>query len=317
MTKKLLLFRYFSSFCVILIFTQFVYAQAEYPRAVNTYLRLNEDNKQVKASKISITTEVLSTNGKEDTIKYTIYDSDGYIVKEYSKLDTSAEKSGQFVNRNLTFIYNIYKLLTEKIDSSESQVKKYYLKYDDLYNITSEEMFVNNKLAQKYEYEYDDLSRLIESNLRDLVQECRITENYDYDSYNNLVKITTRNKCPGGTDKPVEVKYNYAYDKDYRILEKKTILPGSDFRAESFTYTPEGKPASSSEIIGTNFFIKRLYTYDKNSVRIQKTQTKEELSTVSDLVIKYDNSGNRLIEEYYDPEGKILYTYKFIYTYYK
>ena len=49
----------------------------------------------------------------------------------------------------------------------------------------------------------------------------------------------------------------------------------------------------------------------------KKTETKAELTSVSDLQIKYDNSGNRLIEEYFDQNGKVLYTYKFIYTYYK
>jgi len=317
MINKQVITQILAALTVVFCFQQLSHSQAEYPGVVKTYVRINDNNKQIKASKISISTEILTAGGKEDTIKYTIYDTDGYLVKEVAKVDTSSDKRGEFITRNYTYIYNNYKLLTDKIDSTESTIKRYYLKYDELYNVTAEEMFVNNKLAQKYEYEYDDLSRVIESNFRDLVNDCRITETYDYDSYNNLVKITTRNRCIPGDNKAVETKYNYAYDKDYRILEKKTNLPGSEFKSESFVYTADGKPESSSEITGTDHFIKRKYTYDKNSVRIQKTETKAELTSVSDLQIKYDNSGNRLIEEYFDQNGKVLYTYKFIYTYYK
>jgi len=317
MINKQVIAQILAALSFVLCFQQFTLSQAEYPGVVKTYVRINENHKQIKSSKISISTEILTSGGKEDTIKYTIYDTDGYIIKEVSKVDTSSEKKGEFITRNFAYIYDNYKLLTEKIDSNESTVKRYYIKYDELYNITAEEMFANNKLAQKFEYEYDDLSRVIESNFRDLVNDCRITENYDYDSYNNLVKITTKNRCTPGDNKAVETKYSYAYDKDYRILEKKTILPGSEFKSESFIYKADGKPESSSEITGTDHFIKRKYTYDKNSVRIQKTETKAELTSVSDLQIKYDNSGNRLIEEYFDQNGKVLYTYKFIYTYYK
>ncbi len=183
-------------------------------------------------------------------------------------------------------------------------------------NITDEELFIHNKLVQKYSYEYDDLSRLIESTQYDIANDCKIIESYDYNSYNNLVKLAVKNKCIQGEGKPLETKYNYTYDNSYRILENKTIATSGEYKTETFTYTADGKPESSYEITGKDSYIKRQYTYDKNNVRIQKTEVKEELSKSSDVIITYDKFGNRLEEEYFDPNGKLIYTYKFIYTYY-
>lgn len=295
---------------------QILYTQAEYPRAVRTYLKINDNAKLIKQSKISISTEILQITGKEDTVKMVFYDPDGYMLKETVKIDTSVDKKGEFITRKFSYIYNNFKLLTEKIDSSSSSPKKYTLKYDELYNITDEEVFINNKLTQKYDYEYDDLSRLIESSMKDLVNDCRIVDTYDYDSYNNLVLSTTKNKCIPGEDKPILVKYNYKYDKDYRILGKITSSSAGEYKTETFTYTADGKPESSYEISGKDSYITRKYVYDNNTVRIKKIETIGELSTSSDILIKYDQNGNRLIEEYYDTEGKLLYSYKFVYNYY-
>ncbi|MEO8513638.1 MAG: hypothetical protein ABI543_08765 [Ignavibacteria bacterium] len=291
-------------------------AQAEFPRVLKTYIKINDNAKLIKDSKIKNSTEILSINGKDDTIRISNYDTDGYIVYEISKTDTSKDKKGEYIIRSTSYIYNNFKLLTEKFDSSAANLKKYYLKYDEFYNITDEELYIQNKLIQKYTYEYDDLSRLIESTLKDAVNDCKITETYDYNSYNNMVKLIVKNKCIPGEGKAVETKFNYTYDASYRILGKSTFSPLGENKTETFTYTSEGKPETSYEMIRTDYYINRKYTYDKNTVRIQKIEVKEELSTSSDVLIKYDKFGNRLEEEYYDPAGKLIYTYKFIYTYY-
>lgn len=309
-------------FRAIIIFSVFCYsqncinAQAEYPRAIKTYLKINDNAKNIKQSKISGVTEILQISGKDDTIKSLLYDTEGYLLKEITKVDTSFGKKGEYITRRYYFVYNNFKLLTEKVDSSSSMTKKYYMKYDEFYNITEEQVFINSKQMQNYEYEYDDLSRLIESTQKDIVNDCKIIETYVYDSYNNLVKVTSKNKCIPGEDKPIETKYNYTYDKEYRILEKRTNASSGEYKTETFTYTAEGKPETSYEITGKDTYISRKYIYDNNSVRIKKIETIGELSTSSDILIKYDKSGNRLIEEYYDPAGKLLYTYKFVYNYY-
>lgn len=316
MINKRVIFRIFYIIIVSSSFGFQLYAQAEYPRAVKTYLKVNDNAKIIKQAKISTAIEILVSGERADTIKISYYDQDGFLLKESSKIDTSFDKKGEYITRKFSYVYNNFKLLTEKFDSTFSSPKKYYLKYDEFYNITDEQVFVNNKLSQKYEYEYDDLSRLIESTQKDMVNDCKITENYVYDSYNNLVKITTVNKCIPGEDKPIETKYNYTYDKEYRILEKKTNSTAGEFKTETFTYTADGKPESSYEITGKDTYISRKYTYDNNSVRIKKVETTGELSSSSDILIKYDKFGNRLLEEYYDPAGKLLYSYKFVYNYY-
>ena len=148
------------------------------------------------------------------------------------------------------------------------------------------------------------------------MNDCKVIEIYDYNSYNNLVKTVITNKCIQGDNKPVEFKYNYTYDNSYRILEKTTISTAGENKRETFTYTADGKPETSYELINKDSYINRKYTYDKNTVRIQRTEVKEELSTSTDVLIKYDKFGNRLEEEYFDPNGKLIYTYKFIYTNY-
>ncbi len=300
----------------LLCFQLTLLSQAEFPRVIRTYVKINDIAKIIKESKIKKSIEILVINGRQDTLKISEYDADGYILSEINKIDTSKEKSGEYITRKYAYVYNNFKLLTEKVDSSGTIPKKYYLKYDELYNLTDEELFIQNKSIQKYSYEYDDLSRIVESTLKDAINDCKIIETYDYNSYNNLVMLTVKNKCIPGEDKPVLNKYNYKYDKDYRILGKITSSSSGEYKTETFTYTADGKPESSYEITGKDSYINRKYTYDNNSVRIRKTEVKEELSTSSDVIIKYDRSGNRLEEEYYDPNGKIIYSYKFIYTYY-
>ncbi len=309
-------YRAFLMFCVLFFSGDLCFSQAEYPRSVKTYLKINDNAKLIKQSKISISTEVLLSGGREDTLRVSFYDQDGYILKEISKIDTSAEKKGEFITRNYSYVYNNFKLLTEKVDSSYASPKKYYLKYDEFYNITDEEVFVNNKLVQKYEYEYDDLSRLIETTQKDVIYDCKIIDTYDYDSYNNLVKVISKNRCIQGENKPLETKYNYTYDKDYRILEKRTNSTSGEVKTETFTYTADGKPESSYEITGRDSYISRKYTYENNNIRIKKIETIGELSTGSDILIKFDKAGNRILEEYFDPSGKLLYSYKFVYNYY-
>lgn len=316
MINRRLTYRAFLIFCVIFFTGQDCFAQAEYPRSVKIYLKINDGAKQIKQSKISISTEILVSGGREDTLKVSLYDQDGYILKELSKVDTSAEKKGEYITRNYSYVYNGYKLLTEKIDSSFASPKKYILKYDEFYNITDEEVFVNNKPVQKYEYEYDDLSRLIETTQKDLVYDCKIIDTYDYDSYNNLVKVISKNRCIQGESKPLETRYNYTYDKDYRILEKRTNSTSGEVKTETFTYTSDGKPESSYEITGKDSYTSKKYTYENNSIRIKKIETIGELSISSDILIKLDKAGNRVLEEYFDPSGKLLYSYKFQYNYY-
>lgn len=308
--------------CNIIIFFAFfaanfsLLAQAEYPKVIKNYIKLNENVKIIKDSKIMLKTEVISINGRDDTVRQTSFDPDGYIINEIIKVDTSKEKMGEYITRKYSYIYNNFKLLTEKFDSSGAVPKKFYMKYDEFYNVTDEETFVQNKRVQQNSYEYDDLSRLSEATLKDLVNDCKVIETYDYDSYNNLVRITVKNKCITGEDKPIETKFNYTYDKDYRILEKKTNASSGEYKTETFTYTADGKPESSYEITGKDSYISKKYTYDKNNIRIKKTEVNGELSSASDILIKLDKNGNRLEEQYFDTEGKLLYTYKFLYTYY-
>ncbi len=111
MINKQVITQILAALSVVFCFQQLSHSQAEYPGVVKTYVRINDNNKQIKASKISISTEILTAGGKEDTIKYTIYDTDGYLVKEVAKVDTSADKKGEFITKNYTYIYNNYKLL--------------------------------------------------------------------------------------------------------------------------------------------------------------------------------------------------------------
>lgn len=294
-----------------------LFAQAEYPRVIKDFIRINDNAKMLKDAKIRGSIEIFQNNGIDDTLRITSYDMDGYLLSEFSKTDTTHDGRGEYSIRKNSYIYNKNKLLTERIDSSGNLPVKSYLKYDELYNITDEEVYIQNKQVKNYSYEYDDLSRLIESVQKDIAGDCKITETYIYDSYNNLVKQKIQNKCSPSEKKPAENSYNYKYDEQYRILEKRTLESTGSSRTETFTYNAEGKPESSYRIIGAESYINTKYIYDKdNSVRIEKTETFEGKTRSSNVVIKYDKSGNRLMEEYYDANNKLVYNYRFIYSYY-
>ena len=300
-------------FCAI--FT--VFAQAEYPRVVKDFLRINNDFKMIKDARIRISVEIFQNNGKEDTLRLRTYDTDGYLLSEFSKTDTTEDNRGEYLTRKFSFIYNKNKLVTEKIDSSGSLPVKSYLKYDELYNVTDEEVYVQNKQVKNYSYEYDDLSRLIESEQKDLLNDCKITETYIYDSYNNLVKQKIQNKCDPLEKKPSENSYNYKYDEQYRILEKRTVASSGSSKTETFTYSADGKPESSYSILGPDSYISTKYSYEKdNSVKILRNESIGDKQKAVNVVIKYDKFGNRLLEEYFDSNNKLIYSYKFIYTYY-
>ncbi len=314
MKKKYHILRIFLAlFCVKFV----VFAQAEYPRVIKDFVRINDNVKIVKDAKIKSSIEIFQNNGKEDTLRVTAYDSDGYILSEFSRNDTTFDGRGEFVIRKVNYIYNKNKLLTELIDSSGAVPVRTYLKYDELYNLTDEEVFVQNKQVRSYSYDYDDLSRLIESVKKDIINDCKVTETYIYDSYNNLVKQKIQNKCDPLEKKAAENSYNYKYDDQYRILEKRTVGSNGSSKTETFTYTAEGKPESSYLISGPDSYVNKKYSYDKeNSVRIIRTESVEGKTKTSDVVIKYDKFGNRLLEEYYDANNKIIYNYRFIYSYY-
>ncbi len=110
-----------------------LWGQAEYPKLLKNYIKINDNAKLIKDAKIKNSIEILSSNSRSDTIKISNYDSDGYILNEISKIDTSRDKKAEFITRNISYIYNNFKLLTEKFDSSASNLKKYYLKYDEIY----------------------------------------------------------------------------------------------------------------------------------------------------------------------------------------
>ena len=51
-------------------------------------------------------------------------------------------------------------------------------------------------------------------------------------------------------------------------------------------------------------------------MKILRNESIGDKQKAVNVVIKYDNFGNRLLEEYFDSNNKLIYSYKFIYTYY-
>jgi len=315
--------RYYFTFTALIIYIYgfactTLYSQAEYTDLMRDYILINEHSKKIKDAKIKTSIEIFTSGAKHDTLRMNEYDASGNVLKEFSKRDTSSDKSGTYFVKNNYYIYKD-NVLVEKIDSSSQQVKKHYIEYDDVGNISNEEVKSQNTVITEIEYEYDNLSRLIESTAKDKINSCKIIESYSYDSYNNLAKKSTKNECLGSKTKPVNTVYAYKYDSKYRILEKQATYPNAGYKILTYKYGANGEVTESYESAGSDSYENSVYVYDEksNSIRIEISEIIGDLTKKSLKVIQNDKFGNKLEEKYFDSNGQLVYTIKINYEYYK
>jgi hypothetical protein len=295
-----------------------LYSQAEFPRVVMDYQRINDNAKQIRESKIRKCVEVKLVNNVADTMKILYFDNNGNLLQQFiadeSTKDADDYKKSYF---NYFYLYDITGKLIQKIDSSGGNVLKFTLSYDDVGNISGEEVKSHNEVIREVTFEYDQLSRLIESKEKDIIQGCKTTETYSYDSYNNLAKLIYKTSCSQSTKAP-STTYIYKYDQKSNIIEKQTSLSAGGFKTEMFKYGDKGRLTETYITTGKDSYIKYVYTNDiaNNTIKIEKTVGDGEVTATSMQVLRYDKFWNLIEEQSIAPNGKELYTKKNIYEFY-
>jgi hypothetical protein len=291
--------------------------QAEYPAVVNNYLKINDNSKKINASNIRKCTELMLVKGRQDTLKINYYDKAGNLSQQYLYLVAAGDKAG-IDYHNSFYLYGKDGRLMQKIDSSSNEIKRIVISYDDVGNISKEEVKSKNEVIKEISYEYDNLSRLIESTEKDLIGSCKIVEQYAYDSYNNLAKLTVKNSCNNSISKSLVTTISYKYDAKYNIIEKQSAFPSGGFKNETFKYDAKGLLVESYESTGPDSYNKVIYEHDipNGIVKSEKTEVVGEVQTRFNQVFKYDKNGNLLEEKYSGPKGEEIYTRKNIYEYY-
>ena len=88
MLNRLRKCRFFAILAIIICYNSVNYSQSEFPRIVKTYLKLNDNSKSIKEAKIRKSIEILSIDSRQDTLRITEYDTDGFILNEMVKTDT-------------------------------------------------------------------------------------------------------------------------------------------------------------------------------------------------------------------------------------
>ncbi len=295
----------------------FLYAQAEHPAVFNNYIKINDNSKRISESKIRKCTELMISSNKQDTLKFHYYDNSGNLSQQFLFLEPVGDNSLRDYH-NYFFLYDKTGKLVQKIDSSRNEVKRTGIEYDEFGNISKEEIKLQGFVISEISYEYDNLSRLVESTEKNIIGNCKIIEQYTYDSYNNLTRLSVKSTCDNLSYKPLVTTINYKYDQRDNIIEKRTTYPSGGYKIENFLYDPKGNLTESYESTSETSYIKYVYTYDipSNTVNLEKTEVTGDFKTKFAQIRKYDKFGNLLEEQYLGPKGELMYTLKNIYEYY-
>ena len=304
-------------FVIILFNFSFLYAQAEHPAVFNNYIRINNDSKKIKDAKIRKCTEIIISNNRQDTLKFQYYDNNGNLSQQFIFSEAEGDNSSRDYH-NYFFLYDKDGRLVQKMDSSKNEVKRTIIDYDEFGNISKEEVKSQAMVISDISYEYDNLSRLVESTEKNSVGNCKIVEQYSYDSYNNLTRLSVKNSCDNLSNKPLVTTINYKYDQKYNIIEKRTSFPSGGYKIENFLYDPKGNLTESYESTSESSYIKYVYSYDipSSTVNVVKTEVIGDFKTKFTQIRKYDKFGNFLEEQYLGPKSELMYTLKNIYEYY-
>jgi hypothetical protein len=299
--------------------TQDTFPQAEQPTVYYDYFKINENAAKIKSAKIKKITTLLINKDAQDTVNIAYYDQNGFVIENNSlyKIISNGEIKNIYLKN--TYLYDEFGKLIDKTDTSNTSFRKISLNYEDNGNLAAETVFDSkgNK-TKKITYEYDDLARLIESDERDLLGDCKITKKYAYDSYNHMAKYSMTNTCKDADLKSMDITYVYKYDKKSNILEKNTLYPAGGYRTEQFTYGTNGLLSQNYVITGTDIYTNYIYSYDKSNllIRIDRTEVNGLVRKKFYQIYKYDNFGNVLDKQEFTEDNSLIYLNKFIYEFY-
>ncbi len=297
---------------------QHVYSQAEMPELYNDFIKINDNARKIKAAKIKLYAKIMSAAGKDDTTSISQYDTNGILIKRLVENTDTTRKENKTYWENYNYIYDKNGRLIQRIDTINGDVWKTILYYDDLGNISKEELYFRTKLAMDMNYDYDELGRLIEADEVNYYQSCMIVEKYAYDSYNNMAKYSIKNDCKDLEGKANEYKYAYKYDKKSNIIEKQSTYPSGGYNTETFKYDAKGNLTEYYESNSKNEYSEAIYTYDKSNLKL-KADRKEVIGGFTTLYAEkfiYDNKGNLIEDQNFNPNGELMFSRKYYYEFY-
>jgi len=297
-----------------------LFSQAELPQLYKDFVKINENAKKIKDSKISKCSIILIGTSMQDTTSTRFYDMNGNLSKEISLSENVSDMDSRLFYNRFLYKYDGNGRLLEKIDSTNGQFRKTILAYSDLGDIVKEEIrdAFGNTLIE-VSNEYDNLGRLIESSEKNVAGNCKIIKQYAYDSYNNMAKYSVKNNCEPG--KNHVLTYVYKYDKRSNIIEKNLLNPvtsASSYRTESYTYSVNGNLTQSYIITGEGQYTISVFTYDKANVKVKAERTEVNGTDQSKFteLYTYDIHGNIMEIKEIDETGTQVFLTRYVYEFY-
>ena len=293
-----------------------LYSQAENPELINNYFKINEHNKPLMEAGIRKCTVVRKMPAGEDTIAIYLFNEYGKLQQKFTMPLTFEQNSGGF--ESYFYLYDSYGKLIQRIDSTGKGNFKNILEYDDLGSVINETVKGASETVSESSYDYDAMGRLVESVKKDRVLNCKTTEKYVYNTYNDMVKLSSKSNCGDSDDGNTGITYNYKYNDKGAIIEKITIINGNP-KTEIFSYDDKGRITEKYESSAAEVYERYIYTYDEakfiTNIEINETSSGEPKKLFKTIVS--DMYGNVIDEIYKDKNKKEIYRITSIYEYNK
>lgn len=257
-----------------------------------------------KVKKVIIQKENLKTDNQENCVYN--FDKNGValkIVKNGLGVDV--------INRTLRDEGIHYEFkngnLLSKLNKMTSGLDGEIYQYDDNWNLVLEKHYINNTLVKEISQEFDNENRTTKkieylyggySDYNEKTQEGKENyiyeiEDYEYDNYGNLTKITSHNFRKNFVEEKI-----FKFDLKGNIIEEGQCIK-SDGRTDC-TYNP---------LFG--------FEYDNQNRQVRKFQLAQFSPHNTDQIYKYDSIGNKIesIGYYIYPNKEPIIGYQFRYEY--
>ena len=287
----------------LLIFSLLTFGQEKTTFEFDDEKRLNIELKE-KIQKIIIEKENIKNNNSENYIYD--FDKNGIplkIVKNGLGVDV--------INRTLRDegIHYDFKngKLVSKLNKMVSGLDGETYKYDENWNLILEKHYMNNILVKEISQKFDNENKITKkteylyggfSDYNEKTQEGKENyiyekEDYEYDSSNNLILITSHNFRRNFIEERI-----FKFDLNGNIIEEGQCMK-SNGKTEC-TYKP---------LFG--------FEYDNQNRQVRKFQLAQFSPHNTDQIFKYDNNGNKIesIGYYIYPNKEPIIGYNFKYEY--
>ncbi|MBZ0203451.1 MAG: hypothetical protein K8I03_10595 [Ignavibacteria bacterium] len=294
-----------------------LFSQGESPEVVKKYFKLNDKEKMKLDAGIKKCIEIRFTAGRTDTTRISYYNNTGKLQQEYMPADDQNLNLWSQNYYSYFYQYDNYGKIIQRIDSllPHGEVKKNLLTYDDIGNLIKEEQKTESLVKTEINYDYDPMGRVIEASTKDAVNNCKVSEKYLYNTYNDLARSLRKDNCGDGDDRTLTVNYTYKYNKLALITEKISIFSSGNTLTETYKYDDKGAITEAYMSTSPDNYTKYVYTYDAGGKTqiVEITEIKNSNINKSIRTINYDKFGNKLEEIYMTEDQKENYRTKLIY----